>query len=174
MPACFLASHAPSLAPILTEPAGAPPLLAASTPWTWNTRLQDQDLWWQPAWRTAATRANGSGVLRFFLVAGAFRRAVGRTSPSLHAVRKLDRNCSSVGCSIANATSGASAISTRRLCPARMSLSKRTGSRVSHWALTCRFISSVALASAISRGTASPVDDSSFEPSRLPATSPPA
>ena len=101
--------------------------------------------------RSAATRANGSGVLRFFLVAGAFRRAVGRTSPSLHAVRKLDRNCSSVGCSIANATSGASAISTSRLCPARMSLSKWTGSRVSNWALTCRFISSVALASAMSR-----------------------
>jgi hypothetical protein len=32
-----------------------------------------------------------------------------------HAVRKLDRNCSSVGCAIANATSGASAISTSRL-----------------------------------------------------------
>jgi CheY-like chemotaxis protein len=98
----------------------------------------------------SVTAANGSGRRRSRL-AFCFGRAVGRTSPSCHAVRKPVRNCSSGGCSIAATISSVSAISTSRCCTARMSLSRRTGSSLVRCASTWRFISSDALGSAINR-----------------------
>src|SRR5450830_677770 len=80
-----------------------------------------------------------------------FGRAVDRTSPYCHAVRKPVRNCSSDGCSIAATISGVSAISTSRCCTARMSLSRRTGSSLVRCASTWRFTCSDALGSAINR-----------------------
>src|SRR5216683_2531589 len=80
---------------------------------------------------SVVTVANGSGRRRKRL-GFALGALVGRTSPSCHAVRSPERNCSSVG-GVGFATSpaaGVSAISTSCCWAARTSRSRRTGSRV--------------------------------------------
>lgn len=71
------------------------------------------------------TPANGSGRRRSRFCFG-FGFPVGRISPSLHAVRKPERNSSSAGSDTAESDVGnRSAEATRRCCAARMSLSIR-------------------------------------------------
>ena len=100
----------------------------------------------------SVTLANGSGRRR---PRGAFSFGllVGRTSPSCHAVRSPERNCSSVEAegSVASSTTGRSASSTSSCWTSRIVFSNRTGSSVAYVAVARRRTSSLVRASASNR-----------------------
>jgi hypothetical protein len=81
--------------------------------------------------RSCAVTVNNGSERRRKRFARAFGRAVGRTSLAFHAIRRPTRNWSRVGAltSVASPCIVESAISTRSFCAARISLSRRTGSR---------------------------------------------
>lgn len=81
--------------------------------------------------RAGQAPAKGSARVRHQRTGAAFGFAVGRTSPSRHAVRRPARNSSSVGAPGASplpSPARRSAISTSRACAALMSANSRTGS----------------------------------------------
>ena len=106
----------------------------------------------QNSCNNSVTLANGSGRRR---PRGTFSFGlpVGRTSPSCHAVRSPDRNCSSVEAegSVALSTTGRSASATSSCWTSRMVFSNRTGSSVAYVAIAWRRTSSLVRASASNR-----------------------
>ena len=120
--------------PVFDPPLQGPQLAVRELPWVRLLQALKQ-LAARAPWLGLApsAAANGSGHRRprFFFSSPC---DVGRTSPLCHAVRRLARNCSSVGGTTEDSASTMcwSAISTSCPCAWRISLNSRTGSNVAY------------------------------------------